>query len=144
MKTIIHTFLLLLTCFSVLQTSSQTAGLRENQMLATIESEEDEITLHWQTAREVNTSSFIIEKSTDGITYEMFASKRAAGSSMLPGNYEMNDLRDTAHKMYYRIILITMNGARIVSNTVTVEPVQGKEKAPEFKMEDNQPVVTNK
>jgi hypothetical protein len=122
MKSLIRTMIVLATCLTMFQSYSQIAALHVNELFATIESEDGEIILQWFTTKEVNTTCFIVERSYNGITYEVLGTQKAAGSSSFTRNYEISDRADTTLKVFYRVVLVTMDGRRMVSNIAVFKP----------------------
>lgn len=70
---------------------------------------EDVNDVWWTTATEVNSSHFIIEKSSDAIHYSEIARKSAAGNSNSMLEYSIIDKNPYA-TTYYRIIQVDLNG----------------------------------
>ncbi|MBO6516594.1 MAG: hypothetical protein JJ975_08585 [Bacteroidia bacterium] len=102
---------------------TQPLDLRTNEIAMTVEHEEEATLVQWRSTREVNTSYFLVEKSIDGITYETVHTVGAGGSTYCPNRYQFEDLdRDTLGATY-RIVLVCMDGARITSNTLYIEPL---------------------
>ncbi|MBB3699185.1 T9SS type A sorting domain-containing protein [Flammeovirga yaeyamensis] len=62
----------------------------------------DEVTLKWSTATEVNASHYEIERSVDGRNYEKIGEVNAAGNSNTLQNYTFIDVL-TSSKGYYRL-----------------------------------------
>jgi hypothetical protein len=59
--------------------------------------------LQWSTSSEINSSHFELEKSTDGVTWDMFNDAQAAGYSSALINYEAFDYNLGVSKTYYRL-----------------------------------------
>jgi len=81
--------------------------------------------LQWQTAGEVNTKSFDIEKSRDGINFTAITSVPAAGVGAHAYGYDDASSNGT---VYYRLKMIDIDGAFTYSPIVSVTNQQ-KEKA---------------
>jgi hypothetical protein len=77
------------------------------------------IVLRWNTLDEVNTSTFIVEKSSDGINFRSIGLVKAKGNGN--GNYDLTDTRPLAGLNYYRIQLIDVNGSKMYSAIVAVQ-----------------------
>jgi Secretion system C-terminal sorting domain len=80
--------------------------------------------LKWVTVDEVNTSKFIVQRSTDGINYSDIASKPAVGQSRTSTEYQLSDdiqslLQSTI--IYYRIKAVDADGKFSYSNVVPVK-----------------------
>ncbi|MGH2563692.1 MAG: T9SS type A sorting domain-containing protein, partial [Ginsengibacter sp.] len=63
--------------------------------------------LQWQTADEVNTKLFEIERSTDGRNFTKIASLNSAGSN---NNYSIKDAVAYSGKVFYRLKIIDIDG----------------------------------
>ncbi len=113
MKTVITTLVLVIALVSSTTTKAQSVKI--NQINASIEKEESETMLKWSTSREVNTSYFIVEKSTDGVNYTQIATVKASGNSVFPHNYQFADINKTIVPSTFRIVLVTMDGGQIAS-----------------------------
>lgn len=64
------------------------------------------VLLEWLTENEVNTASYTVERSTDGVTYDAIGSVQAANS----GRYNFTDAAPLAGINYYRLKSIDRNG----------------------------------
>lgn len=113
MKTVITTLVLVIAL--VYSTTTKAQSVKINQINASIEKEESETMLKWSTSREVNTSYFIVEKSTDGVNYTQIATVKASGNSVFPHNYQFADINKTIVPSTFRIVLVTMDGGQIAS-----------------------------
>ncbi len=113
MKTVITTLVLVIAL--VYSTTTKAQSVKTNHINASVENEEGETMLKWSTSREVNTSYFIIEKSTDGINYTPIATVKASGNSVFPHSYEFADANKTIVPSTFRIVLVTMDGGQIAS-----------------------------
>lgn len=69
------------------------------------------VLLKWSTLTEVNTQSFIVEKSADGKDFEQIYSVAAAGNSNALHNYRFTDNNPLKGSNYYRIKQIDKDGA---------------------------------
>jgi phage-related tail fiber protein len=107
---------IMLLCLALFTSFSLTAqSTKINTVHISVENEDGILTLNWNTSREVNTSYFVTEKSTDGINYTAMASTKAASSSMFPRSYQAEDRSGCDSVIYYRVVLVLMNGERIAS-----------------------------
>jgi hypothetical protein len=75
------------------------------------------VILSWTTEQELNSSKFIIDKSSDGINWQAFASVAAAGNSSLPVNYTSADAQPYAIT-YYRLKQVDLDGAYVYSKVL--------------------------
>src|SRR5450432_1970450 len=76
-------------------------------------------TLFWQTTNEVNTDNFIVEKSTDGITFEAMGKVVAKGTGAGTYRYTNTTASNTATD-YYRLKMTEKDGNFTYSFIVTV------------------------
>src|SRR5690606_37332966 len=78
--------------------------------------------LTWETLQEKNTSHFELERSYDGIEWEMFDnSVQAQGNSTEMHTYNFTDKRVMASKMYYRIRQVDLDEAFAYSDVMRVD-----------------------
>lgn len=76
------------------------------------------VQLDWQTASEVNSDHFVVERSLDGRTFGPLQSVRAAGTSTLPHSYAALDaqaLATGAPQLYYRLRSVDQDGTSAYS-----------------------------
>jgi YHYH protein/Secretion system C-terminal sorting domain len=66
--------------------------------------------LNWQTNSEINSSHFIIERSTDGQHFETAGNVPAAGNTTAPSNYQFTDQIISTGILYYRIKNVDRDG----------------------------------
>ncbi|WP_317897927.1 hypothetical protein [Aurantibacillus circumpalustris] len=83
-----------------------------------ISNEENSHSLMWTTQKEVNSSYFIVERSTDQVNYVTINRVKAAGYSLLNRSYEIEDTDADASFYYYRVVLVSMEGERTASIAV--------------------------
>ncbi len=69
------------------------------------------VEIKWTTASEINSKSFVVERSTDGISYISIATVNAAGNSNTTKTYQVKDPQPAGGKNYYRLKQIDNNGA---------------------------------
>jgi hypothetical protein len=85
---------------------------------------EDETQLNWQTAQEINTSHFEIERSVDGINFMKVGSENASGNSSNTRDYMYYDKLpatvQSLSKIYYRLKSVDVDGRFIYSDIVTI------------------------
>lgn len=83
--------------------------------------EEDEVIfLNWETASEFENRGFFIEKSEDGINWELLDFIEGHGTSHDFNSYEYEDLDPYEGKNYYRLIQSDFDGTQNKSKTVSV------------------------
>jgi hypothetical protein len=71
---------------------------------------EDAAYIYWSTATELNNEKFLVERSTDGITYKTIATVAGAGNSVSVQNYTMLDPSLEPRTYYYRIKQVDFDG----------------------------------
>lgn len=77
--------------------------------------------LEWETAEEIESHLFVIERSIDGINYEELRTIEAAGSSLNEKSYHFLDLGINEKKAYYRLRQLDTDGTASFSQTVMVK-----------------------
>lgn len=82
------------------------------------------IQLTWKTASEINSETFIVERSSDGVSFEEIGRVDAAGNSSVERAYQFIDNQPLEGNNYYRLKQVDFDGAFeyhkiIVINTVT-------------------------
>ena len=71
------------------------------------------VQLHWKTASEVNNKQFEIERSVDGVNFEIIATQAGAINSNQMHSYNFSDFNyPNVSTIYYRIAQIDLNGAK--------------------------------
>ncbi|MEN9998957.1 MAG: hypothetical protein RI922_1947 [Bacteroidota bacterium] len=86
--------------------------------------ENDYPVVNWQTASEHNSASFILERSIDGIDWELVNQIVAAGNSNTTINYQCEDMEAARFVGYYRLTQVDVDGKQkiydpIYSNCIT-------------------------
>ncbi len=88
------------------------------------------VILKWATASEKNNDKFIIERSTNGKTFEAIGHVNGQGDSHITTAYTFTDKSTAANKLYYRLKQVDFDGtytySKIVSimgNTLMSQPV---------------------
>ncbi len=118
MKTV-RIFLTLLTTVAMnLSTPAQTNSLKANEVHIEMSYEDGLVNIEWSTQKEVNSSYFLVEKSTDSSHYSAVKMVSAAGNSGFARKYQFTDTEIPVDKVYYRVTLFTMNGQRTASVAV--------------------------
>lgn len=77
--------------------------------------------LVWQTANELNTQAFIIERGTNGINFTNIGSVPATGNSAGPELYSFTDAHPPAGTSFYRLKMTDIDGTFTFSRTVAVK-----------------------
>ena len=83
------------------------------------------VLLNWKTENEINTSHFVIERSTDGIRYSGIGNVTANGRNNAGGsfNYSFTDndaVNQSSQRLYYRLKMVDIDGSLKYSNIVSV------------------------
>lgn len=78
------------------------------------------VKLDWATASERNSSHFNIERSTNGLTFEMIGSVGASGNSSNKNNYSYLDEEPLIGTTYYRLKQVDLDDTYEYSNLVSV------------------------
>jgi Secretion system C-terminal sorting domain/Bacterial Ig-like domain (group 2) len=81
----------------------------------------EQVNVTWKTASEYNSKSFVVEKSTDGVTFKAMTTVAAAGTTKTEHNYGTIDTKPASGDNYYRLLAIDMDGtSRYVGNVIKV------------------------
>ncbi len=80
--------------------------------------DQNQIQLDWQTATENNNDYFLIEKSTDGRTFENLGTVQGAGNSFEIRDYRMIDKEPAIGVNYYRLTQFDFNGDYFVNEKI--------------------------
>jgi hypothetical protein len=120
MKTLKST-LALLAAFAVTFNAVAQSNItpRANNVSVEIIVEEGNVQILWNTNKEVNSSYFLIEKSTDSIHFAAVKMVKAAGKSDFARHYEYSETANIITNVFYRVTLVTMNGEQIASVPAT-------------------------
>jgi len=77
------------------------------------------VKIEWLSSVETNVKEFIIEKSSNNITFNKLTSETPKGSSSVYTVFDMSPHSKDA-LLYYRVIVLDYDGSRHVSETVSV------------------------
>jgi hypothetical protein len=78
--------------------------------------------IYWQTATEINTDHFEIEKSFDGTHYFRVSNVPAAGNTSAPKNYSYTDRNIEYRATYYRLRVVDKDASAAYSKIVKINP----------------------
>jgi len=78
--------------------------------------------LQWQTAEEVNTRQFGLERSSDGVSFTTIATIKAAGGGNNSYNYQDKTIYN--NKVYYRLKMMDIDGHFTYSNIIWINSRQ--------------------
>ncbi|MCB0705314.1 MAG: hypothetical protein KDC34_08395 [Saprospiraceae bacterium] len=82
---------------------------------------EQSVILNWETANEVNSEAYVIERSMDGTSFDPLFSVDAIGQSSSEQNYEAIDRQPNTGINYYRLKAIDLDGSYSYSPVRSVE-----------------------
>ena len=77
------------------------------------------VNLAWQTAQELNTSSYIVERGTDGVHFTTLGSVASLANTSSANNYNYTDNAPNQGVNYYRLRIVDVNSNFKYSNVVT-------------------------
>lgn len=80
---------------------------------------EGEVILEWQTYSELNNDYFLIERSADGIKFEVLGIHKGNGTSDLPNSYTMID-KSPSSVNYYRMTQVDFDGTKTIYEIIRV------------------------
>ncbi|MCU0423032.1 MAG: FG-GAP-like repeat-containing protein [Bacteroidia bacterium] len=82
----------------------------------------DVIDVSWVTLQEINADKFIVQRSSDGKTWENRGEIKAVGNSLVKNNYRFNDAINTNDPVYfYRIKQFEVSGDYDYSKVVSIQ-----------------------
>lgn len=90
--------------------------------------DDDSVKLEWQTSSEHNSSFFDIEKSRDGLSWQIINQVAAAGNSNDILTYTISDLSLTQDESYYRLNQVDIDGKSKIYGPIRVN-CQNSEKS---------------
>lgn len=108
---------------TVLSAGDPSCILLQNQLVdfsADLDMETQKVDLLWETASEVNSSHFIIERSTNGIEFEELGQYAAAGDTDYNLHYSTVDHDPLNGVSYYRLKLFNHAGEAVYSKIVSI------------------------
>jgi RHS repeat-associated protein len=88
----------------------------------------DDALLNWSTGSEINTRSFVVERSLDGTTFSPIGNVNAAGNSSVISNYNFTDVGIThlgVTIIYYRIKELDIDNRSNYSRTIAIRVDNG-------------------
>lgn len=99
-------------------TISNCSPLPADRLELTAKSQDGQADLTWITVNELNTESFHLERSQDGLLFTEINHQTAAGNSRGALSYSYQDLFPEAGRNYYRVRLRDQDGFESLSNQV--------------------------
>ena len=85
------------------------------------------VSVNWTIASEYNSAYYTVEKSRDGLNWNILATKAAAGNSTQLINYSVADTSDVSGTVYYRLSQVDMDGTMKVYDIVSTSCTSEKE-----------------
>jgi len=82
------------------------------------------VQLNWQTAQEINTASYVVERSTDGAAFTSIGTVAATGNSTITQAYQYTDADAAAinsNTLYYRLNIADKDGSYSYSKIVSLQ-----------------------
>lgn len=76
--------------------------------------------LNWTTANEINSQVFIVERSIDGIDYQVIGEIEAAGNTADESGYRFLDVGVSDEKAFYRLRQVDTDGTASFSQTIMI------------------------
>lgn len=71
----------------------------------------DKVIINWQTTSEINTSHFAVERSTNGVDFDLVKYTRSHGGINTTANYQLEDSNPFFGWNYYRLKMIDLDGS---------------------------------
>jgi len=81
----------------------------------------EDVLLNWTTASEINISSFTVERSSDGISFETLGNIKAANAAASLQDYQYSDKGLVAGRYYYRLQVNGLDGDITYSKVISVQ-----------------------
>ena len=76
--------------------------------------------ISWSTIEEIDNQYFVVEKSTNGIDYQMLGQLKAAGNSSDEEHYRYLDVAIGESRVFYRIRYVDFKGSALQTHTILV------------------------
>ncbi len=86
-----------------------------------------DVVLSWETENEINTNSFVIERSEDGRLFDAIGTKNASGNFSSRSFYNFTDVDIKSGINYYRLKMIDVDGKYKYSTTLVMRKVKNNE-----------------
>lgn len=80
----------------------------------------NKVLVQWTTAQEINSDYFTVERSANGLDYEMIMVIDGKGNSNTPTNYEFADNHPLEGTSYYRLVATDKNGDKKIAGVRSV------------------------
>ncbi|MBN9351348.1 MAG: T9SS type A sorting domain-containing protein [Chitinophagaceae bacterium] len=93
---------------------------------STVVNRNNEVVASWETANEMNTSRFELQRSKEGTQWQTVQTLQAAGNSTQNLKYSTIDKFPITGQSYYRLVEYDLDGKTLISSVNTVKTDQGK------------------
>jgi hypothetical protein len=107
--------------FSPFAISQGTSALPVELLSFTAQCEGNSVKLRWQTASELNSMFFDVEKSRDGINWTLAERVTAAGNSTQTLDYLATDIESINGVVYYRLNQLDLDGASKIYEPISAQ-----------------------
>ena len=77
--------------------------------------------LNWRTVTEINNDYFTVEKTTNGVDFEIVGIENGAGTSMVENNYLLLDYNVISGVNYYRLKQTDFDGTNSYSDLISID-----------------------
>lgn len=84
------------------------------------------ISLNWQTESERENDYFLLERTTDGQSFETIAKIDGQGTKSSPSNYSFNEINLLSENSYYRLQQVDFNGRPTYHDLTMVVPYRSE------------------
>jgi acetyl esterase/lipase len=85
------------------------------------EARNDKVNLYWNTAAEYNVKKIIVERSSDGLTFNELAEVSPKGSSSIGAAYTKTDLYPFSGISFYRLRIVDVDGSIEFSRAIKIQ-----------------------
>ena len=78
--------------------------------------------MNWTTETEENNDRFIVERSSDGLSFEVISTVKGGGNTHLPTTYSYTDIAPTTNQLnYYRLRQVDVDGKETILKTIAID-----------------------
>ena len=103
-----------------LSASAQSTVSKINEVRVETNYEDGLMNIEWNTQKEVNSSYFLVQKSSDNVHFTAVKMVPASGNSNFTRHYQYSEIEISTGEVYYRVTMVTMNGQEIASAAIPV------------------------
>lgn len=108
------------TSNDLLRFSTSTSNLPVDLLNFSVIRREGKALLEWQTAREQNSTHFIVQRSMNSVTWNDIGTVAAAGNSTSLVNYSFVDREPLKSRQFYRLVQVDADGSQHISPVRTL------------------------